>query len=300
VAVHSYCRMLFRPAGCERIHGLRRFLIRILLMITVSALVLGLAGCTSSSASRADQGLVWGFVSAPKNAQLIADPQKSTVLSVNLSKVVAPEAAWVCVYNNDGGQVGDMVGQVRVERGTTKDVEIPLDSPKSDKVFVLMHADRGKPGVFEFDQLRKDESPDRPVFVGGSELVAPLTLKRYGVQAARGTARIAVFRQGSIGTTLTVGEIVAPANSWVVVQSMENGRPGTVIGVTPVPAGTVVDYPVALTSGPPRQDFAVTLFADAGVAGAFEFNPRSPISSADQPYYVDGAPVRSVVPVKGN
>jgi hypothetical protein len=71
-----------------------------------------------------------------------------------------------------------------------------------------------------------------------------------------------------------------------------------VIGFLAVAPGSLTDVPLALTSGAPTQSFYVTLFADSGVAGRFEFDPASPLSSADQPYYVDGVPVRSEVPVK--
>lgn len=269
----------------------------LLLALMIPLLGIAVAGCASATSSRSDQGQVWGFVSSAKNAQLIVDENKSSVLAVNLSKVVAPEAAWVCVYENVEGKVGDMVGQTRVERGVTENVEVPLRPGTSDKVFVLMHADRGKPKVFEFDQRRKDDSPDRPVFVGGSELVAAVTLRGYGVKAIPGTAQVAVYRQGKIDTTVTVGKIVAPANSWIVAQLRQNGRPGKVLGFAPVPAGTQLDYPLNLTTGSPRQNFFVTLFADSGVAGRFEFDPAAPLSSADQPYFVDGAPVWSEVPV---
>jgi hypothetical protein len=72
------------------------------------------------------------------------------------------------------------------------------------------------------------------------------------------------------------------------------------MGFAPVPAGTQVDFPLNPTTGPPRQSFYVTLFADSGVAGRLEFDPAAPLSSADQPYFVDGAPVRFEVPVTSN
>jgi hypothetical protein len=263
-------------------------------------LAVGVGGCVSSQPSRADQGLVWGYVAAAKNAQLVVDAQKSSVLAVALSKVVAPEAGWVNVYEDDGGVLGRRVGQIRVERGVTENVGIPLDPLKSNRVFVLMHADRGKPNVFEFDEQRKDDSPDRPIFVGGTELMVPAALRPYGVKTAPGTARIAVYRQGSIGATLTVGDVLAPADSWIAVQLEQNGRPGKVIGTTHVPAGSYLDLQVALAPGNPQQNLYATLFADSGVAGEFEFDPLSPLRSVDQPYFIDGAAVAAEVPVKRN
>ena len=50
-----------------------------------------------------------------------------------------------------------------------------------------------------------------------------------------------------------------------------------------------------LNPGSPREDFFVSLFADSGVAGRFEFDPQSPFDSADQPYYVNGTPVTARV-----
>jgi hypothetical protein len=275
----------------------RRGITLIVSIMVVAALGSGIAGCVSAPPSRADQGLVWGFVSSAENAQLVVDPQNSSVLGVSLSRVVAPEDAWVCVYLNDGGVVGKMVGQVRVKQGATDNVAIPLDPGTSGKVFVLMHVDRGKSGVFEFDEQNKDESPDRPVFVDGKELSEPLTLRAYGAAVPAGSARIAVYRQGSITATLTVGDVVAPGPSWLVVQASQDGRPGKVLSFAPIAAGRFVDLPVTLTSGPPQDNFFVTLFADSGVAGRFEFDPKSPLTSADQPYYVGNAPVTSEVPV---
>jgi hypothetical protein len=275
-----------------------RHFVRLAFAASVLFLSVAVGGCVSAPSSRSDQGLVWGYVASAQDAQLVADTQKSSILAVVLSKVVAPEAAWVCVYENDRGVVGKMVGQILVRQGVTTNVEIPLDPLKSDKVFVLMHSDRGKPGVFEFDPKSKDNSPDRPVFVDGVELSVPMILARYGVRAAPGTAKIAVYRQGSIGSTVTVGSVLAPTDSWIVVQQQQNGRPGKVIGIAPVPAGSLVDYPVGLESGPPQGNFFVTLFADAGVRGKFEFSPTSPLTSPDQPYYVDGVPVTAEVPVK--
>jgi hypothetical protein len=264
------------------------------------ALAMTLGGCATSSQGQADQGPVWGFVAAGKNAQLVVDRQKSTVLAVTLSKVVAPETVWVCAYEDEAGELGRMVGQVRVRRGVTSSVEIPLDPLKSDKVYVLMHADRGIPNVFEFDEQQKEDSPDRPIFVDGSELGAPVTLRPYGVKAAPGRARIEVYRQGSIGATLTVGTINAPGDSWIVIQSQQRGRPGKVIGLARTPAGRFADLDVPLATDPYQGNLYVTLFADSGTAGKFEFDPESAQSSADQPYYVDGVPVRAEVPVTRN
>ena len=240
---------------------------------------------------------MWGFVSSAENAQLTVDQQKSSVLAVSLAKVVAPEAAWICAYENDEGARGKMVGQVRVEGGTTDDVEIRLDQETSDNVVLLMHSDRGNRGVFEFDEANKEGSPDRPVFVNGKVLAETVALRGYGVGVASRAARIEVYPQGSTDATVTVRNVLAPADAWVVVQQSSGGRPGRVVGFAPVSAGALSDYPVVLKSGPPRGNLFVTLFADAGVAGRFEFDPESPLSSADQPYYVDGKPLTAEVRV---
>jgi hypothetical protein len=141
--------------------------------------VLALAGCSSASASTSTSGMalpkVWGYVAGAKFAQLeVADQYASKELTV--SRVVAPMDAWIVVHIDDNGKPGDRVGLQHISAGESRDVKVALkESPK--RVIVAVHADKGTPGTFDFDMMKKAESPDRPFFVNEQELAKSIALK---------------------------------------------------------------------------------------------------------------------------
>jgi len=57
---------------------------------------------------------------------------------------------------------------------------VPLDTSVrlTEKVLVVLQADRGVRGSFEYDAARFESSPDKPYYVGGSE-VSVLVLVRF-------------------------------------------------------------------------------------------------------------------------
>lgn len=98
-----------------------------------------------------------------------------------------------------------------------------------------------------------------------------------GLVVRPGGASIEVADQTGPWGVLVVKKVVAPAPSWVVVQAGRGaGGAGVVLGFTRVPAGTSADVSVALD---PRQSSAdtlvVSLLADRGKVGVFEFTPSS-------------------------
>ena len=274
---------------------MRRLVLRLSALAAVTVFAAAVAGCISPPASWSDRGFTPGLVSSAESARIVVDPRRSSILAAHVSEVAAPGAAWVVVHESEGGKAGRILGRIRVDQGVSKDVEIPLTGDATGTVLLVMHLDRGRANVFEFDERSPAESPDRPILVDGQPLEEPVALRDYGAEVDSGAATVAVYRQGSIGSTVTVGEIVAPASAWVVVQQQQGGRPGRVLGFAPVPAGLSADLPVRLDPGSPSEDFFVSLFADSGVDGRFEFDPQSAFDSADQPYYVNGTPVTTRV-----
>ena len=62
---------------------------------------------------------------------------------------------------------------VRVKRGESRDVVVPLTGVKSSAVTLTLYVDKGHSGRFESDSMDPDASPDRPVFANG----APVAVK---------------------------------------------------------------------------------------------------------------------------
>lgn len=133
----------------------------------------------SVEASRAARSMV-GIVTAPGKASLQVHDQLGAQGAIRIDRIVVPEASWVVVYvRGMGGMNGARIGLVRVLAGETKALSVPLDSGVrlTDKVIVVLQADRGVPSVFEFDPGRFDASPDKPYFVGGIQLSRPVVVR---------------------------------------------------------------------------------------------------------------------------
>lgn len=147
----------------------------------VAALALGaltLAGCSSAKAQSGSMALpkVWGYVAGAKFAQLdVADQSRGKSLVVR--RALAPSDAWIVVHVDDNGMPGERVGLKHISKGDNRDVEVPLKSGSEKKLIVAMHADKGTPGQFDFDMMKKAESADRPFFVDENELAKIVSLR---------------------------------------------------------------------------------------------------------------------------
>jgi hypothetical protein len=268
-------------------------------VLALSALTL--SGC-SSSAKAEGGGMalpkVWGYVAAEKNAQLdVADQLGVDKLVVK--RVLAPADAWIVVHADDNGMPGERVGLAHVSKGESLNVEVPLKGVKTEKVIVAIHADKGTPGEFDFDMMKKLESPDRPFFVNEKELAKIVAVREFGVKADSGTAAIEASAQPGASGTLTIDRAVAPGPAWVVVHLNDNGMPGKRIGYAPIVAGENRSVTVSLSPDIAlTPEVLVAIHADRGVLGTLEFDMMDKVNSPDQPYFVDGQEVATKVSVK--
>jgi hypothetical protein len=109
------------------------------------------------------------------------------------------------------------------------------------------------------------------------------------VVSTRNVALDATDQTGPAGQ-LTVTRVLAPQDSWIVVTTPVTPRdPGAVVGVAPVRAGETRGLKVQLQPGVAlNQQLVLTLHADRGEIGRFEFDPARFDASPDKPYWVDG------------
>lgn len=115
---------------------------------------------------------VMGMVAAKGAAAIEADDQPGATDELVIERVVAPRGSWIVVHLEKGmGMPGKRVGIVRVPKGVSDDVRVPLKGAKlTDRLIAAVHVDRGVEGEFEFDMARMEHSPDKPYFVGGMEV----------------------------------------------------------------------------------------------------------------------------------
>lgn len=246
---------------------------------------------------------VWGYVTSGRDASLVVGENVSDE-RVMVEMVQSPEAAWIVVHENDNGKPGMRVGLAHIDAGISRMVEVELEGMAEGSLIVVVHADKGTLGEFDFDMDNMMGSPDRPFFVNGAELAEVVKVKGFGVVADEGQALIstettAPAAPALVGTTLTVANATSPDGAWVVVHLNDDGMPGRRVGLQYIPAGenkniTVALDPLANLSG----GVIAAIHADRGEAGIFEFDMMDKVMSPDQPYFVGGKEVAVVIDAK--
>lgn len=94
------------------------------------------------------------------------------------------------------------------------------------------------------------------------------------------------------GNVITVGQVTAAANGFLVIHAVVNGEvvaPESIAHVAVV-AGENTDLVVELADAPAAgTEFVAMLHEDTGVVGTYEFTTG--VTDVDVPVVVDGAPV---------
>lgn len=269
------------------------FLIALAVALAVSSTVYAFA----NAPEKGSMG-VWGYVANAKDASIEIEDQLG-VDTLVVDKVVAPGPAWVVVHTDDDGMPGERVGLARIDEGESTNVEVRLSGVKTQNVIVAVHADKGASKKFEFDAEDKEDSPDRPFFVGGEELAKVVAVREFGVKDPSETARVEVADQSLVDDQLLVDLAGAPAGAWIVVHLNDDGMPGERVGLQPIPAGDSKNVAVVIDDDADlRAGVLVAIHADLGTPGVFDFDMEDKLGSPDQPYFVDGEEVATAVKVR--
>ena len=109
----------------------------------------------------------------------------TVINSLAVDRVMAPGPSWIAVYLvRDDATPGALAGRVHVSSGEHMNVEVPItiDQTLTDKLLVVLQADLGTPGRFDFDPADFTGSPDKPYAIGGVELSREVILRGYGME----------------------------------------------------------------------------------------------------------------------
>ncbi len=100
------------------------------------------------------------------------------------------------------------------------------------------------------------------------------------------TPSVTVADQYVFGNVVTIDEVVAAQNGFMVIHVDDNGRPGPVIGFAPVFTGVNSAVRVAIETASATPVLYAMLHDDTGTLGLYEFGT---VQGADLPVRVDGA-----------
>jgi hypothetical protein len=99
---------------------------------------------------------------------------------------------------------------------------------------------------------------------------------------------VEVANQVVVGSTVTVGKVVASGPSFIVIHRDNEGSFGPVIGYSPVNEGENTNVSVWIDAAQATPTLYAMLHVDDGAVGTYEFGT---VEGADAPVVVDGAPV---------
>ena len=148
--------------------------------IVLAVALVAAAGYLSYASSTRQATAMVGIVARAGGASLDVVDQLGARGTLAVRRVQAPDASWVAVYvMGMGGMPGGLAGLAHVSAGESTDVAVTLDPDVelTEKVVVVLQADRGVHGTFEFDPSHFEVSPDKPYFVGGKEVETTVTVR---------------------------------------------------------------------------------------------------------------------------
>jgi predicted lipoprotein with Yx(FWY)xxD motif len=113
----------------------------------------------------------------------------------------------------------------------------------------------------------------QPDASGQGEPAAPtantyFTAPTVGVET---TASVTVSDQSVDGGQLTIAEVVSPGPGWLVIHAQVDGKPGVVLGYSPVNAGVNTNVIVMVDDSEATPVLYAMLHTDAGQIGVYEF-----------------------------
>jgi plastocyanin len=107
------------------------------------------------------------------------------------------------------------------------------------------------------------------------------------------TPSVTVSDQAIVEDSVTIAQVVSAGPGWLVVHIDAGGKPGPVLGYSPVSAGENTDVVVGVDTSDATQTLYAMLHLDAGTVGTYEFpGPDAPVLIGDQmvspPFQITG------------
>lgn len=236
-----------------------------------------------------------GVIAAASNASITLGAYSVSRGGLAVERVLAPADGWIVVRSVTSP--GAVLGRVPVEAGESRDITVPLTIIDGSAVRVALHVDRGVRGAFDYDAILPERSMDKPVFADSRPIERTVAVPGYGVEAPPNSALILVSDQTVTLGVLRVRYLLVPGPSWVCVNLVEDGLPGRRIGLVSRQAGESQEITVPLARDS-QGLVEVTVFADRGTVGQFDYDRNDPLGSQDRPYLSAGVVVSQRVLLK--
>lgn len=207
--------------------------------------------------------------------------------SVKVDQVTSDGPGWIVIHAQAEGKPGPIIGFSQVVDGENADVLVDIDPAKAtETLYAMLHSDLGEGGSFEFP-----DGPDVPVKVGEKVVTPPFKVTAGLVEII---PEVLVEDQSIENGSVMVSKVLSQGPGWLVVHAQADGKPGPIIGFSPIADGENLDVVIDIEIEKATETLYAMLHADLGEVGAFEF-PDGP----DTPVTVEGDVVTPPFAVTG-
>lgn len=248
----------------------KRFSILSLLLVLVAA-------CTSqpeaTQAPEPTEGSVeQGLTEETTNAVSVEDQDLGPGNTVTVASVTTDIAGWLVIHAQADSAPGPILGYAPVNAGENSNVVVEIDpAGATENLYAMLHVDAGTVGEYEFP------GDDVPAKDTEDNVVTPL----FSLTIPNS---VAVEDQVlGAGNTVVIVGVTSADSGWIVIHiADEEGKPGSIIGYTPVAAGNNSDVLVEIEAELATETLFAMLHVDAGTVGEYEFpGDDAPVMDTD-------------------
>lgn len=183
---------------------------------------------------------------------------------VTIQTVTLEDAGWLGIHNQEDGGLGQLLGYVPVQAGTTQNLPVAIRWREANPALVaVLYEDAGESAVFEYDAadaiITYAEEPVTTSF----EVTLPMD--------------IVVFDQPVVDGEFVIERIVSNGPGWVVVYQVgEDGSQGFIIGTVPLVDGLNEDILVEVDGSAVTDSLQLTIHDDTTPGDEFDFPANDP------------------------
>jgi plastocyanin len=200
---------------------------------------------------------------------------------VVVAEAVSDGPGWLVIHAQADGKPGPILGYSPIADGANAEVLVEIDAANAtETLYAMLHTDAGEVGTWEFP-----EGSDAPVKVG-EQVVTPSFAITGGLPVAEDpiVPSVTVADQEIADGKVTIAEVVSNGPGWLVIHAQADGKPGPILGYSPVADGANADVLVEIDAANATETLYAMLHTDAGEVGTWEFpeGPDAPVMAGEQ------------------
>jgi hypothetical protein len=194
----------------------------------------------------------------PPDVFVIHQPIADGRVSVERATSFGP--GWLVIYNDDEGQLGNIIGWASLEKGINKQIEVDVvESAVTPILYIILHEDLETEGTFDYPRsdppIRYQERLPNP----------------FDFRTDAGNYLITEDQELGDAETVTISLVVVDVDAWVVIRGEESGELGDIVGMAWIAAGMTRNLDIEVDSELLTSTLYAILHLDGGQPQEFDY-----------------------------